>query len=75
MIRGTRCILATFLFGALVGCADQRQYTSDGPISQHDTMMEQAAAMLTAPSYNEGLARQTAIGLRNRRTNAQFNAQ
>ena len=37
--------------------------------------MEQGAAMMSAPSFNEGVARQIAIGLRNKRINAQYNAE
>jgi len=71
MIRVSRCVLAACLSGALVGCANQQQLAGDGPISLSQTMMDQAAAMGSAPNFNEGLTRMNAIMQRDQQINAQ----
>lgn len=79
MFKVSKCALAALLSstlaGTLAGCANERQSASYGPISQSDTMMEEAAAMLSAPNFNEGLARQIAVRQRNQRINAQLGTQ
>jgi len=43
----------------------------DGPTSLSQMMMDQAAAMGSAPNFNKGLLRMNAIMQRDQRTNAQ----
>ena len=75
MLRASKYVLAVSLLGALAGCANQQRTANHGRISQSETMMEEAAAMFSAPNFNEGLARQIAVRQRNQRINAQIGPQ